>query len=108
MDWAEFQSLSVGDAMPTWPGGGFRVAAIDPGRSLSLYLDTDLIKAQQAATEGVPLPEMPAGLRATGTMGDFTMPDFKASWTFFLEPTDGARTRVIERLRAWAPQPSAA
>jgi hypothetical protein len=104
----EFQSLSVGDIMPTWPGGGFRVAAIDPDHSLALYLDTDLVKAQQAAAEGAPPDETTAGLKAAGAMGGMAMPEFKASWTFVLEPLDGGRTRVIERMRAWAPQPSAA
>ena len=42
----EFGTLAVGDIVPTWPGGGFRVEAIDPGRSLVLYLDTDLANAQ--------------------------------------------------------------
>ena len=104
----DFQSLSVGDVMPTWPGGGFQVAAIDPGRSLTLYLDTPIVKAQQEAGEQTLPEELTPGLKAAGAVGDFTMPDFKASWPFVLEPVDGTRTRVIERMRAWAPEPNAA
>jgi hypothetical protein len=92
--------------MPTWPGGGFQVAALDPGRSLVLYLDTPMVKEQQAAHEQT-LPEpITPGIRAAGAMGETAMPDFKASWAFVLQPLDGDRTRVIERLRAWAPEPS--
>lgn len=102
----EFQALSVGDVMPTWPGGGFRVAALDPERSLVLYLDTTMVKEQQAAHEQT-LPEpITPGIRAAGAMGETAMPDFKASWAFVLQPLDGDRTRVVERLRAWAPEPS--
>lgn len=102
----EFQVLSVGDVMPTWPGGGFQVAALDPGRSLVLYLDTPMVKEQQAAHEQT-LPEpITPGIRAAGAMGDTAMPDFKATWAFVLQPLDGDRTRVIERLRAWAPEPA--
>ena len=45
----ELQDLSVGDIMPTWPGGGFRVADMTPGESMSLYLDSEMVKAQQHA-----------------------------------------------------------
>lgn len=104
----DFQSLSVGDVMPTWPGGGFRVAAIDPGRSLTLYLDTAIVRAQQEASQQTLPAEVSPGLKAAGAVGDLTMPDFKASWTFVLEPIGDTRTRVIERMRAWTPEPHAA
>ena len=104
----QFQSLTVGDIVPTWPGGGFQVAAIDPGRSMTLYLDTPLVKAQQATAE-LTLPDEPSsGIKAAGAVGDLAMPDFKASWTFVVEPAEGGRTRVIERMRAWAPEPGGA
>jgi len=104
----EYQSLVVGDVMPTWPGGGFQVADLDPGRSLVLYLDTAIVKAQQAgAADAVP-EETTKGLKAAGAMGDLAMPEFKASWAFHLQAADGGRTRVIERMRAWAPDPSPA
>ncbi len=71
---AEFQTLSVGDVMPTWPGGGFQVAAMEPGRSLVLYLDSAIIKEQQAASEqSLPEPVTP-GIKAAGAMGDAAMP----------------------------------
>jgi hypothetical protein len=104
----EYQSLSVGDVMPTWPGGGFRVAAMDPGRSLALYLDTAIVKAQQEASEQTLPEDLTPGIKAAGAMGDLSMPEFKASWTFVLEPAPDGATRIIERLRAWAPEPSAA
>ena len=47
-------------------------------------------------------------MKVAGGMGGAAMPEFKASWVFVLEPTaDGTGTRVIERLRAWTPEPSA-
>lgn len=104
----EYHSLSVGDVVPTWPGGGFQVAGVEAGRSLVLYLDTAIAKAQGAASEdGVP-EEMTKGLKAAGTVGDLAMPEFKASWAFHLEPLDVTRTRVIERMRAWTPEASPA
>jgi hypothetical protein len=104
----EFQSLTVGDVVPTWPGGGFQVAAMDPGRSLTLYLDTAIVKAQQASAE-LTLTDAPSsGIKAAGTMGELAMPDFKASWTFVVESAEGGRTRVIERMRAWSPDPAGA
>jgi hypothetical protein len=133
----EFQSLAVGDIMPAWPGGGFRVAAIEPGRSLSLFVDTKLVREQAAAAEAAegaeakaaegaetetvteaagpaprpfrrPETRWTAGTKAAGAMGEAAMPEFAASWTFVLDPLEGGRTRVIERIRAWAPQPSGA
>jgi hypothetical protein len=106
---AELQDLSVGDIMPTWPGGGFKVAAMDDGRSLSLYLDSDLVKEQQRAAQTKGTAGASAGVKVAGGMGGTAMPDFRASWTFVLVPVDdGTRTRVVERLRAWTPKPSPA
>ena len=105
----EHQGLAVGDVMPTWPGGGFRVAGMDVDRSLALYLDSDLVKAQQRAAASADTAASSTGIKVAGGMGGAAMPDFRASWTFVLEPVDGgSRTRVIERLRAWTPKPSAA
>ena len=39
----ELQGLSVGDLMPTWPGGGFRVADMEAEQSMSLYLDSQMV-----------------------------------------------------------------
>ncbi|CAN5598139.1 hypothetical protein BH23CHL8_BH23CHL8_26790 [soil metagenome] len=104
----EYQHLAVGDTVPTYPGGGFEARIVDREKALVLYLDTDLVKAQvadlsptsadqaSAAAEG-----LPAGLKAAGAMGEMTMPEFRASWAFVLEPEDGGRTRLIERFRVW-------
>ena len=104
----EYQHLAVGDTVPTYPGGGFEARVVDREKALVLYLDTDLVKAQvadlsratadqaSASTEG-----LPAGLKAAGAMGEMTMPEFRASWAFVLEPEEGGRTRLIERFRVW-------
>lgn len=107
----EHQSLAVGDIVPSWPGGGFRVAAVDPGRSLVLQLDTELVnsQAEAAAAPAAPTDEatpIATNLKVAGAMGGAAMPEFKASWAFVLEPVDGGRTRIIERFRVWSPAPS--
>ena len=114
----EFGTLAVGDIVPTWPGGGFRVEAIDPGHSLVLYLDTDLVKTQADAAEAAeaaeetaagkaPKPQATAAnLKAAGAMGGAALPVFKASWAFVIEPVDAAHSRLIERFRVWSPEPT--
>jgi hypothetical protein len=111
----EYQSLSVGDILPTHPGGGFRVEALEPERALVLYLDTQLVKAQASATgagEGIsgttPGEPMTPGLQAAGAMGNMTMPEFRASWAFVLEPGGTGGTRLMERFRVWTPIPTTA
>ena len=42
-----WQTISVGDTMPTWPGGGFEIAQVEPDHAIVLYLD-DTIVARQA------------------------------------------------------------
>ncbi len=114
-----WQTLKVGDILPTHPGGGFEVVSIDPGRSLVLRSDTALVSAQAAAAEAVanadkrtlaeadePIetvePEkVPAGLAASGAILGATPQEFSASWSFVLEPSGGGRTRLIERFRVW-------
>jgi hypothetical protein len=104
----ELQQLEVGQIVPTHPGGGFRVEAIEPDRSLVLYLDTALVheQATEAAARSAAEHDMPLtpGLQMAGAMGDMTMPEFKGSWTFVLEPEADDRTRLIERLRVWTPE----
>ena len=92
----EFQGLAQGDIMPTHPGGGFRVAVLEPERTLVLFTDTQLVReqAEQAAAEGRTYPG--GGTRAS-------YPEFAASWAFLLQPTDDGKTRLIERLRARTP-----
>jgi hypothetical protein len=93
----EWQTLAVGDVLPTYPGGGFQVKALDPNRSLVLYGDPSTM---QAPTEAE-LEEMPAGLEASSTFLAQTPSEFKASWAFVLEPVGPNRTRLIERMRYW-------
>ncbi len=103
----ELQDLSVGDVMPSWPGGGFRVADLEPGQSMSLYLDSDMVEAQQAAADPDDTEASAAGIKAAGGMGGAAMPDFRASWTFVLEASeDGTQTRLIERVRAFTSRPN--
>jgi hypothetical protein len=45
---------------------------------------------------------LPLGLPIAGALGGMTMPEFKATWSFVLEPENGGtRTRLIERFRVW-------
>ena len=92
----EFQELAVGDQMPTHPGGGFEVRALQPNEALVLYLDTELVNA------GAEDEATPVGLQGAGTMGDMAMSEFRSTWAFILEPAPGGRTRLIERMRLWA------
>jgi hypothetical protein len=102
----EWQSLSVGDIVPFQPSGGFVVKSIEPGRSLVLYMDSKLITEQieaaeaKAAERGESPEATPANLRAAGAaMSPAMPPDFEVSWAFVLEPIEGGKTRLIERLR---------
>jgi proline iminopeptidase len=100
----EFQKLAAGEIMPTHPGGGFRVEVVEPEQALVLYIDTDLVKSQQATAEVEGKTDLPtAGLRATGAFGKTAFPDFAASWGFYLRPEGGTKTRLIERFRARTP-----
>lgn len=107
----EWQSLAVGDVMPTHPGGGFAVKVLDPGRALVLYADTATMQpaATTAATAtGATEPDaVPAGLAASGAfMSSATPGRFAASWAFVVEPIDARRTRLIERVRYWGEEGS--
>jgi hypothetical protein len=99
----ELQHVAVGDVMPTHPGGGFLVKAVEPERALVLYSDTELVRqqAERAALDGT--NELPTpGLKASGAMLS-SFPEFAASWAFYLRPLAGGRTRLIERFRARIP-----
>ncbi len=117
----EWQTLKVGDIVPTHPGGGFEVVEIDPGRALVLRSDTALVNAQAAEwakRRGVPESEMvatdetlvetPAGLAASGALLGATPQQFSASWAFVIEPIGGGRSRLIERFRVWFGEPGMA
>ena len=95
----EWQSLSVGDTLPTDPRGGFLVKSLEPEKALVLYYDTALMQTQLAAAE-TDVPTVPTNLRATGrALGTMTPPQFSISWAFVLEPTVEGGTRLIERFR---------
>jgi hypothetical protein len=96
----DWQSLNVGDVLPTHPGGGFEVRVVEEGRSLAVYTDTAIVSAQVAAFAEHP-ETVPAGLQFSGSIMRTTPPDFAASWAFVLEPLQNGRTRLIERVRVW-------
>jgi hypothetical protein len=96
----EWQSLNVGDILPTHPGGGFEIRVLEEGRALAVFTNTAIASAQAAAFAGRPEP-VPAGLQLSGSIIRTTPPDFAASWTFVLDPLSGDRTRLVERVRVW-------
>jgi hypothetical protein len=94
-----WQSLAVGDVVPTDPGGGFVVRSIDPRRSLVLGVDEDVLAARRPAPAD---DAVEPGLAASGAFLERAVPPaFRATWAFVLEPVEGGRTRLIERFRAW-------
>ena len=105
----EYQDLAEGDIVPTHPGGGFVAKVVEPEKTLVLYLDTELVQSQMDADVAEKGDEAladidedaPAGLRFAGVMGDMTMPEFRGTWAFILEPVSGGKTRLIERFRIW-------
>jgi hypothetical protein len=95
----EHQSLAVGDTVPTHPGGGFVVRALEPERHLVLFLDADAAREQAEEARAINA-EMPSNLRMTGAFMENAQPtDFTASWAFVLEPLADGRTRLVERFR---------
>lgn len=104
----ELQNLKVGDVVPTHPGGGFEVRAIEPDRALILYADRTLVD-QQAAAAAHGLETASPNVRATGASLDAALRgDFRASWAFVLEPLPDGRTRLIERFRGHMELPAEA
>lgn len=96
----EWQSLDVGDVVPTHPGGGFEVRIVEPERALVLYSDTTLVARQAEAARLVSTTGPAANVQATGAFLGATQPaEFAASWAFVLEPVASGRTRLIERFR---------
>lgn len=108
-----WQSIALGDTMPTHPDGGFVVRGLDPGRSLVLYVDTAIVEGWRPpspATGGEPTTkpmteptvetEPTVGVQLSGGLLERTMPtQFAGSWAFVVEPTADGRTRLVERLR---------
>ncbi len=82
---AEWQAIAVGDVFAATPEGedGFEVLAIDPGRSLVLggLFDVDAHRQLPFAS---PRPRR----------------HWHVTWSFTLEPVDGASTRLHVRARA--------
>jgi hypothetical protein len=93
-----WQTIEVGDVMPSYPDGGFAVRLVEPGRVLALYSDTALVENQTIAASAR-RGDVPAGLVATGAVLRQAPQDFAAGWTFVLTPLEGGRTRLIERFR---------
>ncbi len=99
-----WQSLAVGDIMPTHPGGGFVVKVLDAPHALVLYLDRAIVEEQERAAKEADgqrgIDAATANVRATSAyLGQTVKGDFAASWAFALEPRDGGGTRLIERFR---------
>ena len=99
-----WQTLAVGDVVPTHPGGGFVVKVLEPGRALVLYADTATMQPPEASEHEA----VPAGLAASGAFMSATPGEFAASWAFVVEPLDARRTRLIERVRYWGEEGSPA
>jgi hypothetical protein len=100
----EFQALKPGDVMPTHPGGGFLVKAVQAEHALVLYSDTELVRTQAEQAQAAGRTELPTpGLRATGALATASLPEFAASWGFYLQPAGDGETRLIERFRARTP-----
>jgi hypothetical protein len=100
----EHQDLSLGDVVPTHPGGGLVVRRLDPERALVLYLDSDIVR-QQAEEHSAEIAEIEAeesGKPVRVTVGIQPTADgqeFAASWAFVLEDAGSGRTLLTERLR---------
>ncbi len=96
----EFQSIEVGQVMPTHAAGGFVVKVLEPGKALVLYLDSTIARDQAGLTGEAAAGEPQANIRATGKFLNTAVPGwFAASWAFVLEPTASGGTRLIERFR---------
>ena len=103
----DLQGLAEGDLVPTHPTGGFVAKVVDAPRALVLYLDSTIAKEQAtAARDRKAGAAMPAGLQMAGSMGDFTMPDFRVSWAFVLEDAPGGGTHFVERFRVRTGEPN--
>jgi hypothetical protein len=96
----EFQSIEVGQVLPTHAGGGFVVKVAEAGKALVLYLDSTIIRDQVGVADETGATEQKANIQATGKFLNSAIPGwFAASWAFVLEPTASGGTRLIERFR---------
>jgi len=83
-----WQSIKVGETLPTYPGGGFEIAEIEPNQSLVLYLDDEVVERQRRlAGADRDLAPVPPGLAASESLLG-TMPRrFRTTWAFRPRPT---------------------
>jgi hypothetical protein len=98
----EWQSIAVGDTLPTHPGGGFVFKGFEPESALVHFLDNDIVQGWTNRHEEHPEGngKTPANLAAAGAfMNAAQPPQFAASWAFVLEPLGDDRTRLVERFR---------
>jgi hypothetical protein len=96
----EFQSLAIGDVIPTHPGGGFVVKVLEPEHALVVYLDGALVEEQAKAQTGpISVRETPGLAASDRFLRTASPPDFAVSWAFVLEPVGLGQTRLVERIR---------
>ncbi len=103
----DWQTLAVGDQVPTHEDGGFVVKVLEPGHALGLYLDTELVDQQGKAAGREAMSTMTGGMGVSGRIMATQPRQFAASWTFVVEPAGEHGTRLIERVRFSFPEQSA-
>jgi hypothetical protein len=107
-----WQSLAVGDIVPTHPDGGFVVKVLEAPESLVLYLDRAMVEAQERAAEETKrggVAAATANVRATSTyLSQAVQGDFAASWAFRIETRGEGKSRLIERFRVRMEAPAKA
>jgi len=92
----EWQQLAVGDTLPTHPGGGFTVRALEPEHALVVYVDSEM--AATWTKDARPAPT--AGIGASGAFLGTSMPtEFAGTWAWIVKATPKGDTRLIERIR---------
>jgi hypothetical protein len=105
----EWQSIEVGAFMPASAGGGFEIAQVEPEHALVLYLDNEIVdrqarSAHETTAQVHGTERMPAGLAASTAILRTQPQRFRVTWAFVLEPIDGERTRLVERVRVEFPE----
>lgn len=106
---SEWQSIAVGETVPAWPGGGFEVVQVEPEHALVLYLDDEIAARQErearaTAVGGLGAEPSTPGLAASAAIMRTQPRRFRVSWAFVLDPIEGSRTRLIERVRVEYPE----
>jgi len=92
--------VTVGDVMPTHPGGGFVVRIADPPHALVLYSDTELVRRQAEEAKADEGAGGPVNIQATGALLQTAQPaEFSASWAFAVQSRPDGTSRLVERLR---------